>query len=131
MAGTLGGLINLNSNGTGISYGAVAPYLPLTGGGGGGGRSGNGGSITPAIGSDYFPTIAGGTSTTLLNGNGGFYKIKPFYSLGGGGGFGVDALPGGNGGQGGPGSGGGGGGAGTTGGTGGQGGQGIVIITCW
>jgi hypothetical protein len=126
MIGATGGLPSLNSNGLSITIG-ILPAVTLTGGAGGGGRSGNGGAIT---GVGQLPTIAGGT-TTSPNGSGGFYRIKGFYSLGGGGGVGRDALPGGNGGVGGPGSGGGGGGAGTTGGSGGNGGNGLVIITCW
>jgi hypothetical protein len=133
MAGVQGGLTTLNSAGVSITYGTAAPYAVITGGAGGGGRSGSGGSISPVagLGNVDYPTIAGGSSASSPNGVGGYYRIKGFYSIGGGGGVGIDASPGGNGGVGGPGSGGGGGGAGTTGGSGGKGGDGIVIITCW
>ncbi len=129
MVGALGGLPTANSPGNSISLGVLTPFIPVSGGAGGGARTANGGSVIPALGTDI-PTIAGGTSTSI-DGKGGFYSLKGFYSLGGGGGAGVETSNGGNGGPGGPGSGGGGGGSGTTGGTGGKGGQGIVIITCW
>ena len=98
-----------------------------SGGGGAGTANGNGGNVT---GYGDVPTILGGTSTTP-NGGTGFFRIFPFYSIGGAGGFGNTSGQGGNGGDGAYGSGGGGGGAGITGGSGGQGGDGLVIISCW
>jgi hypothetical protein len=121
----------------GQSY-AFAPVTPLTltfvSAGANGGTStasppNEGGSI---LATNISPVILGGTSNTMVGGN-GIVSLKPFYCLGGAGGWGsnsADAAAGTNGGNGAFGCGGGGGGSSTssTGGKGGRGGDGLVII---
>jgi len=113
---------------------AITPLgSALTIGGGMGGDAAPGRTTGGAISATSIsPTIAGGTIGQV--GGSGIVSWKPFYSLGGAGGGGVDtgtpSTLGGNGGNGAYGSGGGGGGASATGngGAGGKGGDGLVII---
>jgi hypothetical protein len=125
--GDLGGVIG---GGAGVSQALSNQTSPFSGGAGGGGAgtsSNNGGNQT---GFADIPTVPGGT-VTVPNGGDGFFRLNPFYSTGGAGGYGNNVGSGGNGGNGALCCGGGGGGAGTTGGIGGRGGNGLVIITCW
>jgi hypothetical protein len=128
--GNAGVQSGLSNGSVGLPIGLQAQSLPLSGGGGGGGAgtsSNNGGNLS---GFGDIPNILGG-SVTINDGGDGFFRLKPFYSTGGAGGYGNNTGAGGRGGNAAIGCGGGGGGAGTTGGRGGNGGDGLVIITCW
>jgi hypothetical protein len=129
-AGASAGAGGAIAGGLGTSVTLSTQTQPISGGAGGGGAgssSNNGGQQT---GFGDVPTISGGT-VTVPNGENGFFRLKPFYSTGAGGGYGNNTGTGGNGGDGAYVCGGGGGGAGTTGGSGGRGGDGLVIISCW
>ena len=125
--GTNGGAVNFENRGGlnatttlgGCAGGAASGSTrPLTGG------------IVPGI-VPYIPTMNGGTATNI-NGDNGFFSLKPFVLTSGGGGYGGSGSVGGKGGDGAYGCGGGGGGhtslVGGTGGAGGRGGDGLVII---
>ena len=134
---------------TGVSSGPANPItisLPVTGGAAGSSTTSvsAGGNIN---GSEYIPTISGGTFPSGDGGSGVFSQLPsnnssvllPIFFTGGAGGAGGDGTPSnrfaGNGGNGSFGSGGGGGGScvntSAVGGNGGRGGDGLVIITCF
>ncbi len=131
------------SIGNGTAGGSFAGFsLPLTGGAGAGGINssnviGVGGSITGNL---FWPTIAGGTATSI-DGKSGYQsnmpstntsRKLPMFFMGGAGASSTTGTTGGNGGNGAYGCGGGGGGGGNVSpGIGGNGGNGLVIITCF
>jgi len=101
----------------GAGGGAVVGILPQAGGG--------------QVGSGPIMSLSGGAATGAPGSQGITILSRPFLSLGGCGGGGLDAGAGGDGGNGGLGSGGAGGGGGTTGGAGGRGGDGRVLIVAF
>ena len=133
IAGQVGTAGGLDAAGTAIAI-PVTSCLCQAGPGGAGHIDADtaGATFTAIAGSwlsEQLPSapVAGSTG----HGSGGNQIMKPFFSLGGGGGACSNASTGANGGNGKYGSGGGGGGSGTTGGRGGDGGSGIVAITAW
>lgn len=131
-AGQIGGGSDGGVAAPGVSVTWGSSGIVVSGGAGGGPVAGvaaqaGGGQI----GAGLMQSLSGGAATGAPGPQGITFLFKPFMSLGGAGGGGLDAGVGGTGGNGGIGSGGAGGGGGTTGGAGGRGGDGRVLIVAF